>query len=131
MELATVLSKLGCMTSVNIWKEPVVYNELTMNECQKDLEFCSPLDEVCRGSVSKESMATLRIIVVTCPIADKFRVLQCSGQSPICLLPNRSSCEEFNNAALNSLQSGVIVIACTNSVDEAKGTKEQQKSSRN
>ena len=46
-----ILSKLGCMTSVNIWKETVLYDELTINERQKDAEFCALLDEVRRGSV--------------------------------------------------------------------------------
>ena len=36
-----VLSKLGCMTSINIWRETIVYDELTINERQKrDPQFC-------------------------------------------------------------------------------------------
>ena len=34
-----ILSKLGCMMSVNIWKETIVYDELTIKERQKtDME---------------------------------------------------------------------------------------------
>ena len=37
----TLLSKLGCMTFINIWEETVVYDELTINERQKkDAKFC-------------------------------------------------------------------------------------------
>ena len=46
----SVAFKLGCMTSVNIWQVTVVYDELTINERQKeDLVFSSMLDEVRRG----------------------------------------------------------------------------------
>ena len=40
-----VLSKLSCTASINIWEETVVYRELNINECQKDANFCSLLDE--------------------------------------------------------------------------------------
>ena len=50
-----VLSKLGYMTSVNIWRETVVYDELIINERQKkDAKFCELLDEVRRGCLSEE-----------------------------------------------------------------------------
>ena len=36
-----IAATLGCMTSVNIWRETVQYDELTINERQKqDPEFC-------------------------------------------------------------------------------------------
>ena len=35
-----IAARLGCMTSVNIWRETVKYDELTINERQKrDPEF--------------------------------------------------------------------------------------------
>ena len=38
-----ILCKLGCMTSVNIWKDTVVYDELTINQRQKtDTIFFHP-----------------------------------------------------------------------------------------
>ena len=45
----TLLSKLGCMTSINIWEETVEYNEMTINECPKDAQYISLLDEVRRS----------------------------------------------------------------------------------
>ena len=118
----TLLSKLGCMTSINIWEETVVYDELTINERQKDAEFCSLLDEVRRGCVSEKSIGTLRGRVCTSPVVDKFKELECSGQSPVCLFPKRSPCEEFNNAMLASLQSKVVEIVSTDAVDETMST---------
>ena len=44
-----------------------------------------------------------------------------SGQSPVCLFPKRSPCEEFNDAMLNSLQSEVVEIVGMDSVDEMMG----------
>ena len=90
----------------------------------KDSQFCSLLDKVRHGRVSEKSIATLRGRVVNCPVVDKFREPECLGQSPVYLLPKRSPCEEFNNAVLNSLQSEVIEIACTNCIDETKGAYE-------
>ena len=52
-------TKLGCMTSVDIWQENVVYDELTINERQKeDRAFSSMLDEVRRGCPSRETKCT-------------------------------------------------------------------------
>ena len=51
-----LLFQLGCATSLNIWKEWVVYDELTVNERQKkDKEFSSMLDCVRRGCPTDET----------------------------------------------------------------------------
>jgi len=34
----TISSRLGCMSSVNIWKDTITYDELTTNECQKKMQ---------------------------------------------------------------------------------------------
>ena len=50
----SVATKLGCMTSVNIWQDTVL-DELTINERQEsDLVFSSMLDEVRRGCPSPQ-----------------------------------------------------------------------------
>ena len=52
-----VAQKLGCMTSINIWQDTVVYDELTINERQKqDQAFSSMLNEVRRGFPSKATI---------------------------------------------------------------------------
>ena len=107
-----VSSKPGCMASLNIWEETVAYDELTIIEHQKNPEFCLLLSEVRRGCVSDESIATLRSRVLTRPVVDHFREHRGAGQSPVYLL---------RNAMLNSLQSEIIEIACTCTVDKTKG----------
>ena len=82
-----ILSKLGSMTAVNIWKETVVYDELTINERQKDARFSALLDEVRRGCVTADTATTLKGRVFTESVIDKFKELQGSGHSPVCLYP--------------------------------------------
>ena len=90
----SVALKLGCMTSVNIWQETVLYEELTINECQKaDLVFSSMLDEVRRGCPSPETLQALQDRVITVPVVDKFEELLANKQSPLCL---RKACLDFN-----------------------------------
>ena len=45
---------------------------------------------------------TLRGRVVAGPIVNQFRKLEELGQSPMCLLPKRKPCDEFNNAMLEA-----------------------------
>ena len=57
----SVALKLGCMTSVNIWQETVLYDELTISERQKaDLVFSLMLDEVRRGCPSQKHFSLCR-----------------------------------------------------------------------
>ena len=53
--LQIVQYRLGCTTAVNIWKETVIYDELTINERQKsDQTFSVMLDSVRRGCPDEE-----------------------------------------------------------------------------
>ena len=50
-----IASRMGSIALVNIWKETIVYDELTINERQKkDGLFVDILDQVRRGSPSPE-----------------------------------------------------------------------------
>ena len=52
----SVASKLGCMTTINIWQDTVMYDELTINERQKeDQLFSSMLNEVRCGCPSQKN----------------------------------------------------------------------------
>ena len=83
-----VASKLGCMTSVNIWQDTVLYDELTINERQKeDLAFSSMLDEVRRGCPSQQTVEALNARVIQLPVVDTFESLLGSNKSPLCLFP--------------------------------------------
>ena len=119
----SVGTKLGCMTSVNIWQDTVLYDEFTINERQKsDLVFSSMLDEVRRGCPSPQTMQALEDRVITTPVVDKFDQLLTSKQSPLCLFPTRKACHEFNCNMLSRLQAETQEIPCTDEVNETVGT---------
>ena len=72
----SVALKLGCMTSVNIWQDTVLYDELTINERQKKgRAFSSMLDEVRRGCPTDETLQLLQEIVMKAPVVDTFEQL--------------------------------------------------------
>ena len=117
----TISLKLGCTACPNIWKECVTYDELTINERQKnDKQFSSMLDCVRHGSPTEETLHTLEGRVITCSVQEKFNELQSSGQSPVCLFPTRKACEQFNVEMLNSLNTKVHEIDCIDEVDETQ-----------
>ena len=112
--------KLGCATCPNIWKDCVIYDELTINERQKnDAQFSTLLE--C-GSPTEESLHTLGERVIEGTISDKFRELQGLGQRPVCLFPTRKACEDFNIEMLNCLDTRMHEISCIDEVDETKST---------
>ena len=116
----SLLFKLGCATSVNIWRDSVVYDELTINERQrKDEDFLSMLD--C-GCPTDETFCTLQQRVIQDSVSDKFTELQKSGQTPVCLFPTRKACDELNTEMLGHLSSAVRELACTDEVDETAST---------
>ena len=118
----SVASKLGCMISVNIWQDTVVYDELTINERQKkDQVFSSMLDEGQRGYPSQKTIQALQARVITTPVVDKFQELLASKQSPLCLFSTRQSCQEFNLEMLSRLNTDTKDILCTDEVDEISG----------
>ncbi len=72
----SLLFKLGCATSVNIWRDSVIYDELTINGRQKnDKEFSSKLDCVRRGCPTDETLSTVEQRVIQVSISDKFSEL--------------------------------------------------------
>ena len=118
-----VALKLGCMTSVNIWQDTVVFDELTINERQKkDQAFSSMLDEVRRGCPSQQTIQALQDRVIEVPVVDKFEALLASKLSPLCLFPTRKACQVFNSQMLSRLEAEIIEIPCTDEVDETAST---------
>ena len=123
-----LLHKLGCTASVNIWRDSVIYDELTINERQKsDAEFATMLDCVRRGCPTDETLSTLQQRVIQVSEAEKFIELQQLGQAPVCLFPTREMCKKFNNEMLHQLTSEVHEIVCTDEVDETSSTKKWSK----
>ena len=126
-----LLHKLGCSASVNIWRDSVIYDELTIKERQKsDAEFASMLDCVRRGCPTDETLSMLQQRV----IQEKFSELRQLGQAPVCLFPTREMCKQFNNEMLNQLATKIHEIECTDEVDQIhrqkNGTKKLLISSR-
>ena len=116
--------RLGCATSVNIWRDSVVYDELTINERQKsDKEFAHVLDCVRRGFPTKEIFSVLEKRVINVPVVDKVRELEISGETPVCLFPTRKACDELNHQMLSSLPSEVIEISSTDDIDQTSSTR--------
>ena len=70
-------------------------------------------------------MLEKRVIQVS--TSEKFVELQKSGQTPVCLLPTRKACREFNDEMLASLDSKVHELECVDEVDESGGTRRWNK----
>ena len=97
-----VAQKLDCMTSINIWQDTVIYNELTINERQKqDQAFSSMLNEVRRAFPSKPTTEALQDRVITKKVVDKFEELLTLQKSPLYLFPTCQSYQEFNTEMLH------------------------------
>ena len=74
--------KLGCAATVNIWKDAVEYDELTINERQKqDQEFSSMLDCVMCGCPTDETLSTLEKRVIQVSTSEKFDLLSFRSQA--------------------------------------------------
>lgn len=110
-----ILSRLGCMTSVNIWQETVVYDELTITERQKaDMQ-------VRQGCVSAATITSLKDRVINTTTSTKYLELEAAAQSPVCLFPTKWACADFNNDMLSKLPTKTVDLFCTDEVDETVG----------
>ena len=119
-----ILTRLGCMTSVNIWKETVVYDELTINERQKeDAYYSGILKEVRCGILKNETTKTLEQRLIHTSVVEKFEEFQSLGHSPVCLFPTRKARNEFNSEMLSRLSAETIEIPYIDEVDETAGTR--------
>ena len=120
----SLLFQLGCAASINIWKTCVTYDELTINERQKnDPQFSSMLDSVRRGCPTEETVRILKERDIQVSISDQFTELQQSGKTPVCLFPKRKACELFNAEMLKTIMSQVHELDCIDEIDETAGTR--------
>ena len=123
-----IATRMGCMASVNIWKETVLYDELTINERQKkDTCFVNILDEVRQGSVSQASLDHLKRRVINGTIIDKYKELCENGYSPVCLFPTRKACQDFNMQMLSALDVEKHKIVCVDEIDETSSSSKWSK----
>ena len=120
--------RLGCATSINIWRDSVVYDELTINERQKsDQRFSLLLDCVRRGCPTDETLSTLKQRVIQVSVVDKLNELKQAGQTPVCLFPTHKQCEELNSHMLKCLPSEIKVIKSTDDIDQTSTTRKWTK----
>ena len=118
------MSKLGCMGSGNIWKETIIYDELTINERQKsDPVYSKVLDEIRRGCPSEQSLNCLRDRVITVSVVQKYMQLSQSGSHPICLFPTCKQCVEHNTDMLNALDTKHECFPCVDEIDETTSAR--------
>uniref|UniRef100_A0A1X7UZ11 ATP-dependent DNA helicase n=1 Tax=Amphimedon queenslandica TaxID=400682 RepID=A0A1X7UZ11_AMPQE len=72
-----VKTRLGAANAVNIWKETVEYDELTINEQQKgDETFFKMLDSVRHGYLTDETIDTLTSRIFKVSIQEKYKELE-------------------------------------------------------
>ena len=123
-----IASRMGSITSVNIWKETIVYDELTINERQKkDRLFVDILDQVRRGCPTPESLECLKNRVINSTIVEKYTELTKGGSSPICLFPTRKACKEFNSQMISALDNELHKIVCIDEIDETSSSHKWSK----
>ena len=88
----SVTLKLGPMASVNIWKDSIMYDELTINERQKkDPLFSSMLNNIRVGNVSDESVSVLEQRVVKVSVFEKYQELKDTDALPVCMFATSST----------------------------------------
>ena len=81
-----IAARLSCRTSANIWRETVVYDELTINERQKrDPGYGQLLNEVRVDRITDKSIALFQNSVIKCTAIEKFSELMGRGLAPVCL----------------------------------------------
>ena len=97
-----------------------------------DTKFSEMLDSVRCGFPTEETVHALKERVITGSIYEKYHELEQQGKTPVCLFPTRLACHEFNTQMLNSLNTPIQEMKCSDTIDEsASGLKEQTKSWRN
>ena len=120
----SIMYKLGSLTSVNIWKDCVKYDELTINERQKkDPQFSSMLNDIRVGNVTDESVRILEEKVVDVPMFERYQELKDSGTLPVCMFATRKACAEFNDKALDSLSTEKHELLCVDDIDESSSKR--------
>jgi hypothetical protein len=120
----TVTLRLGSALAVNVWRDCITYDELTINERQKsDPEFSRVLNNIRCGFMDEEIQSILEKRVIDCSVDDKFDQLAKEGQSPVCLFPTRKACIEFNTLMLKKLSVQIHELRCIDEVYETSSKK--------
>ena len=131
LENKAIATRLGCISCVNIWKDSITYDELTINERQKttDALYTHILDEIRRGCPTSESIQALTSRVIEGTVVAKFEELCEAGTIPVCLFPTRKACDKHNLEMLNNLDTNIHKIPCIDEIDETLGARRWSKRS--
>ena len=116
----TLSYKLGCAASVNIWRDSVIYDELTINEHQKkNSEFSSMLDSIRCGFPTDETILILnKRVIIQCAYHKHLMNFRKVVKVQCVFFLLRKACNEFNIEMLNSFSSKIHELVCTDEVDE-------------
>uniref|UniRef100_A0A1X7VL72 Uncharacterized protein n=1 Tax=Amphimedon queenslandica TaxID=400682 RepID=A0A1X7VL72_AMPQE len=90
-----VKTRLGAANAVNIWKETVEYDDLTINERQKgNKTFFKILDSVNQGCLTDKTIDTLKSRVFKVSMQEKYKEMESEGLNPpICLFFMVDACQ--------------------------------------
>uniref|UniRef100_A0A1X7UAZ7 ATP-dependent DNA helicase n=1 Tax=Amphimedon queenslandica TaxID=400682 RepID=A0A1X7UAZ7_AMPQE len=90
---------LEAANAIDIWKETVEYDELTINERQKgDETFFKMLDSVRHGCLTDETIDTLNSHVLKVSMQEKYKEFESDGTNPpICLFSKVDACKKSMN----------------------------------
>ena len=120
------------MGSVNIWKDTVTYDELTINERQKkDPVYSRILDKLRRGCPSEGSLYYLCKRIITVNVEEKYKELCESGTHPVCLFPTCKACKQHNSNMLSALGTKLESFTCVDDIDETSSTRKWSKKAAN
>ena len=81
------------------------------------------LDSVRRGAPTEKTLEMLRGRVTDIPIPQLYSDLQFSGKTPVCLFPTREQCDRVNEQMLQSQNTKIQQITCSDEIDETKSTR--------
>jgi len=79
-----IATKIGSIAAPNIWMDCVTYDELTINQRQKD----DPVYTKVFRKPSKETLDLLSQRVINESVTQIFQKLSGTGHSPVCLFPH-------------------------------------------
>ena len=114
-----IQSKLGCMTSINIRRDTIVYDELMINERQKnDKTYSELLNKIRFGLKTDDVVEALTAKVINCSVPKQCEKLARVDKFPVCFLPTRLSCKRVNNEMLGKLGADIVKLESINSIDE-------------
>ena len=116
---------IGCVGTVDLWRDLFEYEELCINMRQKgDQDFVSLLSRIRLGHVTNEDINILegrKLLLDSDSVSGRMKqVVKALSNLPndtVCLLPTRHMCEQLNHEMLKCLPGEEIRLLAEDSVD--------------